>query len=233
MSIIAANDPAAVASSGILRTDKPTTPVLSVVTGTNSATATIIGEAGCIHYLYYKNSDDSAWRDGGNRTGNGTLTVTGLSNNVPYLFVAISKNTPGIFSLPSIVVLLTLPEIAAAAASAFDELLTNTANDFLTEFGEPITYLPASGGGREITAIIDREPPAELDGMSQVYGSRLIIGVANRCVAYKGINGISSAEINISKDKAMLPVRIKETAVTKLITKIISQDAGMMKLEVR
>jgi len=222
---VISNDPVAVASGGMERTANPTAPTLTVTAGTNSAVATIAGDSGATHYLYYKSASQKNWQDGGSREGDGTITITGLSNDVAYIFVAYSKNAPGLISLPSMAVVLTF---AAAVENEFDQLLIDMTNDFLAEFGEPISYLPAGGGEREITAIVDREPPAELEGMPGSHSPRLVISVANNST-----DGISSSEINISKDKVELSVRINETAQERLITKIISQDAGMMSLEVR
>ncbi len=231
MGKIAANDVVAVASAGIFRTDKPTTPVLSVAAGTLSAVATITGEAGCTHYLYYKSATDASWRDGGSRSGDGTITVTGLANNVPYFFLAISKNSPGIYSLPSVTMQLTLTGTAAAAAvSPFDELLIATASEFLAELGIDVTVLPPAGGTRPIKAIVDYEAPAEIEGMpAGAHSTRTFITVAN-----SSTTGISSSEYDSGANwKVQISTNVGETPKTKRITKISYQDAGMMKLEVR
>jgi len=228
---ITGDDIVALATGGVLVNPiKPATPTLSIAADAGAVTATIDGDSGVTNYLKYKAGSQMSWQDGGSREGDGDLVVSGLADDVAYIFVVYSQNAGGVVSLPSIAAVVTFTE---TAANQTDQMLIDTANDFLTEFGEPIKYLPAGGGSRGITAIVDREPPAELEGMPGVHASRLVISVANRCIAYKGINGISSSEINISKDKAELAVRINETAVEKLITKIISQDAGIMKLEVR
>jgi hypothetical protein len=109
-----------------------------------------------------------------------------------------------------------------------DEALEISAANYLAAWGEPVQYLPSGGTARNIQAVVDRETPTQLDDMPHVHAPRLVIHVAN-----DSIIGISSAEINISNDKILVPVRIGETAVQKLITKIIAQDPGMMRLEVR
>ncbi|MGA1979463.1 MAG: hypothetical protein ABSG99_02705 [Sedimentisphaerales bacterium] len=227
---VVANDPIAVSSAGILRTDKPAAPVLSVAAGTLSAVATITGDNNCTHYLYYRKSTDTSWSDGGSRIGDGTITITGLVNNVAYVFVAISKNAPGIFSLPSIAIILTLSGAAAAAtANVFDGLLADTADDFLAAFGIDAMVLPPSGGTRAIKAIVDCEPPAEIEGMSGVHSTRTTMVVANNSTT-----GISSSEIDIGANwKVQIETRVGEVQKTKRITRIIYQDRGMMKLEVR
>jgi len=228
MTTVAANDPVALASAGVFRTDKPAAPTVSVAAGTNSAVITIDGEAGCTHYLYYKKTSDTAWQDGGSKTGDGTLTVTNLSNNVAYIFVAISKNAPGIFSLPSAAVELTLTAAAAAAESPFDELVKGTVDDFLMEFAEQIVYMPGGTGSRAIMAIVDREEPTELEGGAGAQSTLTYITVANDSTA-----GISSSEVNLNADKVEISTKIGQVVREKRIIGLIYQDAGMMKLEIR
>ena len=225
MTIIGGDITAMSTSGTLVNPIKPATPTLSIAADAGVVTATIDGDSGVTNYLKYKSGSQMSWQDGGSREGDGDLVVSGLADDVAYIFVAYSQNAGGVVSLPSIAAIVTFTE---TAANQTDQMLIDAASDFLTEFGEPIKYLPAGGGSRDITAIVDREPPAELEGMPGAHASRLVISVAN-----DSTDGISSSEINISKDKAELTVRINETAVQKLITKIISQDAGMMKLEVR
>jgi len=45
--------------------------------------------------------------------------------------------------------------------------------------------------------------------------------------------GISSSEIDLGRDKVSVPVRIGEAAQERKLDKLISQDAGMMVLELR
>ncbi len=203
----------------------PSTPTLALTAGTNSVTAAITGDAGVTHYLKYKASSDISWLAGGNRSGDGDITVSGLSNDVPYIFIVYSQKTTGIVSLPSLAVVATL---SSSADNAFDELLSGRVTDFLDEFGEPVTYMPSGAGVREIVAIVDREAPAELEGMPGAHATRTLVHVANDSTL-----GISSSEVNVSQDKIQLSVRIDETDKQKLIVKIIEQDAGMMLLEVR
>ena len=201
------------------------TPTLTVSSGVNSVVVAIAGDSEVTHYLYYKSSSNTAWQLGGSRVGDGNITVTGLSNDVPYIFTAWSMDANEIVSAPSAAVLVML---AAEAENSLYDLLADITNDFLFEFGESVKYLPSGGGSRTITAIVDREPPAELEGMSGAHATRTIVNVANNATT-----GISSSEINLGGDKIELSVRINETAKQKRIVGIISQDAGMMRLEVR
>lgn len=78
----------------------PTTPTLTVAnagTGT-SATATLAGDAGVTHRLFYRKAGAIAWTTGLTRVGNGTIAQTGLTAG-SYEFIAVSDN--GAYSLPS------------------------------------------------------------------------------------------------------------------------------------
>ena len=112
---------------------------------------------------------------------------------------------------------------------SFQDILTNTADNVLSTLGEEsVTYLPSGGDSRAITAIVNRSPPAGLDGAPHGHAPLATIVVKNDAT-----DGISSSEINTAKDKLKLPVRIGQSPQARRLTKILSQDAGMMKLEVR
>lgn len=113
-------------------------------------------------------------------------------------------------------------------ANEFDQVLIDTAADYLAVFGETVTYWPAGGGSRSITAVVNHERPEGLDGAPHGSAPLLAIEVAN-----DSTSGISSNEVDTGGDKVELAVRIGETAQKRLIKKIISQDAGMMRLELR
>ena len=88
-----------------------------------------------------------------------------------------------------------------------------------------MTYYPKVGDARVITAVVTRRPTADLDGAPHGCGPALEIAVANDATP-----GISSSEVNKMKDEVKLAVRIGQTAKKRLVTEIISQDAGMMTL---
>lgn len=219
-----ANDPIAVSSGGIQRSEKPAAPSLSVSASDGTVVATISGDDNVTNYLKYKSTSQSEWQDGGSRSGDGTITVEGLASGVLYIFVAYSEDdTTKLISLPSAPQHASFA-IADSTENEFDAMLADSADDFLTELGEEGEYLPVGGGSREITAIVDREPPIELEGGPRT--SLLFITVKN-----DSDEGISSSEVNFSGDKYKLPVNIGETAVEKKIARRVYQDAGMMMLE--
>jgi len=203
----------------------PSAPTLSCAAGTASVTATIDGDAGVTNYLVYKKPADTDWTAGGNRSGDGDITVSSLENDIPYVFVAYSKSAEGAYSVPSAPVQVTL---SASVENDFDSELIDTAADFLTMFAESITYIPRGGDQRQITGIIDREGAAGLPGAPAGNAPLCMITVAN-----DSSSGISSSEIDKGGDKIKYSLRKGETAQERKIVKIISQDAGMMTLEVR
>jgi len=79
-----------------------------------------------------------------------------------------------------------------------------------------------------INAIVNRRQPAGIGGAPKGNAPLAEIAVDN-----DSVTGIASSEIDLGKDLINLPVRIGETAQDRRITKILSMDSGMMRLEVR
>lgn len=92
----------------------PGQPSLSVeqLTGT-SIRATIDGDSGATNYLQIAAGTSDSWVDGGNRSGDGTIDITGLTAGQLYLLICHSKSG-GYFSLVSDLAALTLPEADVA-----------------------------------------------------------------------------------------------------------------------
>jgi len=81
---------------------------------------------------------------------------------------------------------------------------------------------------RQISALVNRQPAEGLGDMPEGTAPRLTINVRNDA-AY----GIYSSEIDLGRDKVSVPVRLGEAAQERKLSKILSQDAGMMVLELR
>lgn len=81
---------------------------------------------------------------------------------------------------------------------------------------------------RPISALVNRQPVDDLGDMPEGTAPRLLINVRNDAAC-----GISSSEIDLGHDKVSLAVRLGETAQERKLDKLISQDAGMMVLELR
>lgn len=110
----------------------------------------------------------------------------------------------------------------------FDTALADSAEKFTDMFGETVTYYPAAGGSREITAVVVRPGDEPLPGTPHGVSENLMVTVENSAVT-----GISSDEVNTTQDKIELPVRLGNAAEKRLVIDILSQDAGMMELELR
>jgi len=111
--------------------------------------------------------------------------------------------------------------------SEFDTELIATAGEFVNTFGEDIVYRKLGGGSRSIKAVITRRPPEVIDGAPHGTAPKIEIYVVNSAVT-----GISSSEVDRGGDMVTIQRLIGETAGDRAIAKILSHDAGMMKLEV-
>ena len=90
---------------------------------------------------------------------------------------------------------------------------------------ETISYLPAGGGSRSISALLEYPGPGPVDGLAG--GSRPIVDIF---VKNDSASGIASSEINTGGDKIQLPQRIGLTARTVSIMRIIAHDKSIMHL---
>lgn len=206
-------------------TSVPVAPTFTLTVSGTSVIAAISGTAGATHFLKYKGSSNTAWIAGGSRSGDGTITVTGLSYDVPYIFTVYSQIEDGTYTEPAAAAIVTL---AQADVNKFDAQLISEVQIFLNTFGVTVTYQSAGGGSRSIKAIINREGNQALDSVP--HGNSPITSMT---VANSSTIGISSSELDTGGDKVMIAVRIGQTPQNRRITKIISQDAGMMTLEIR
>lgn len=90
----------------------PNAPTITAVAGDDSITVTIDGDPDVANYVYYKASTASAWSNGGNRSGDGTVVISGLSAGT-YQIVAYSSNS-GVYSLPSNLLVKSVVDAASA-----------------------------------------------------------------------------------------------------------------------
>lgn len=211
---------------GAMTEAKPSAPTITTTVSGTSVAVTISGDAGATHFLKYKSSSNSEWIDGGSRSGDGTITVTGLSYDTPYTFTVYSQIDDGPLSEPSAASTVTIAEIYE---NDFDSQLSADSQFFLDEWGVTITYKPAGGGSRTIVAILDYGQIQAMGGMPNVNSGTVTMTVANSSTI-----GISSSEIDRGGDKVSIPWPNEKSAVQdRRVAKIISQDAGMMTLEVR
>jgi len=204
----------------------PTTPTVTVAAGTLAFTATIAGDAGVTNYLKYKIASGGAWLDGGSRSGDGDITVSSLNNDVTYIIVVYSINDlTDVVSLPSYAQTVSF---SSTAEGDFESDLADNADELLTAFGETVYYLPNGGGSREILGIIDYEGVSALSGTPFGTGPAINVTVKN-----DDTDGISTSEIDIGKDLITISTRIGKATENRRLVSIISEDAGMVTLEVR
>jgi len=73
--------------------DAPDVPSLTLAddeTG-SSFTATVDGTAGATHTLYYRKTNESSWTEGDDRTGDGDISASSLSDDTGYLAYVVSS----------------------------------------------------------------------------------------------------------------------------------------------
>jgi len=118
---------------------------------------------------------------------------------------------------------------------AFDTLAANASDQFLEIWGEGLIYRPSGGSPRGVTGIVDRDVPEELAEATGVMGESILISVANRATSISddGYGGIASEEVDTGGDKIDVPTRLDAGMRTRTIVRLIDQDGGMMRLEVR
>jgi len=206
--------------------DIPQTPVISITVSGTTIVATITGDSDAVHYLKYRGSADTAWQAGGSRSSDGTITLTGLAYNIPYIFICYSAKD-GVYSLPAIAIAISLAQ--ASGINAFDAANVDSVDTFLEAMGTERNYLPLNGGSRAIKTIADYGQIQAMPGISQANSGQVTITVANDAT-----KGISTAEFDSGGDMINIPWPYEYSALqNRRITKIISQDSGMVTYEIR
>ena len=111
---------------------------------------------------------------------------------------------------------------------AFDTTLELSADSFFLLPGSVfVTYFPASGDPRRIQAVVDYPGPERIEELGG--GSE----VSEVLVKNSGSDGIASSQVDTGGDKIKMAPRDGKVPVLMRITRIISQDAGMIKLKVQ
>jgi hypothetical protein len=228
---IISNNKMALATGGVLvEITIPDKPVISGLTDNgdeDSITAAVVG-TGTIQ-LYYR-LENATWTAGQSRSGAGNIIQTGLTAGNWYE-IYITDTIDSITSPPSAIStirVISVEDSSSIPSNNFDKQIISEAQFFLDTSGETITYKPRGGNRRSIKAIVDREGSQALDGVPHGNSPISHITVANNSTI-----GISSSEIDYGGDKVTISHRAGQTSQDRPITKPISQDAGMMTLEVR
>lgn len=95
-------------------------------------------------------------------------------------------------------------------------------------FGEEVTYCKYDGQSRVITGIVDRNPPADFDGVEYVRSEEVTLTVAN-CK----INGIASDELDVGGDFILVSKRKGSEPVRMAITTLDEDGGGTCVLRLR
>jgi len=108
-------------------------------------------------------------------------------------------------------------------------LLSGTTEKIISALGgEALTYKPAGGGTRAISAIVDRRDISPLGSAPHGHSQRLEILVVNDAT-----DGIAATEVDTGGDMVTVARRIGEAAQDRPIKKIVNQDSDGVLLEVR
>lgn len=103
-------------------------------------------------------------------------------------------------------------------SDVFDDSLAASAGSFfLLPGAETVTYWPASGDSRQVSAVVTRSEPGRMP-------------VINALVMNSSTEGIASDEVNTGGDKIECAKRVSEPPKLLRITEILNQDAGLMLL---
>lgn len=103
-------------------------------------------------------------------------------------------------------------------SDVFDDTLASAAGSFfLLPGAETVTYHPAFGDSRQISAVITRSEPGRMP-------------VINALVINNVTGGISSEEVDTGGDKIECAKRVGEPPKMLRITEVLNHDAGLMLL---
>lgn len=96
----------------------------------------------------------------------------------------------------------------------------------LNEFGEHITYVFKDGSpNRTVLAVVDRQDVEPAAGnVQQVARLKAIVEIPNNAT-----DGITSV---VPGDKVILAMRLGDVVSTARVTRVLSQDEGMFRVEV-
>lgn len=108
----------------------------------------------------------------------------------------------------------------------FDDTIAAAAESFfLLPGSETVTYYPAVGAGRQISAVVSRTEPDQIPGVEGGSFTGPTVLVRN-----DPAEGIASDEVDTGGDKIECSKRVGNMPKILRILEIINQDAGLMLL---
>jgi hypothetical protein len=99
------------------------------------------------------------------------------------------------------------------------------ARGLLRQFGEAVTYYPAAGGSRSITAMVLRDELSTVPELGDVQSQSIVVRVLNDSVL-----GISATEIETGGDEIGVALRLGETAERRAIVRVQADSTGIVRL---
>jgi len=102
------------------------------------------------------------------------------------------------------------------------------ADGMFADFGETVVYRPLGGRPRSIEAVVDRQPPAPIEGAPGGVRPTMVIVVKN-----DEQEGIGSREIDTGGDRVEAPPRVGEKPLEFRILEVGQNDAGTLELRVQ
>jgi hypothetical protein len=183
---------------------------------TGVLTVTIAGDAGVTHTVLYKLAEASMWSDGGSRTGDGEVSITGLASGT-YQVMAYSSYD-GHNSSPSNLATATLAAAAAACTDGLFDDAQKTADSAIWAVfasGCPAVYTDLNGLQTTLAVIVGPERTEE-DYDEQ---GRLL---RRYCELSVRKSELASMDIG---------AQIQHHGLTYQITRILRQDASAITAE--
>lgn len=98
----------------------------------------------------------------------------------------------------------------------------------LARHGESIVYRPKNGRARTITAIVQRDAPAQAVEHNLINKDVMTVEVLA-----DEVDGIGLRELNTNGDTIEFPKRKSGESSTLSIAKLVNQEGGILTLEVR
>lgn len=98
-------------------------------------------------------------------------------------------------------------------------------DDLFAEHGETVTYLPYGGSPRIVTAIVNRNPPAQIPGM-EAQNERFLVTFEN-----SASTGLATSELKVQGDAVYFAKRQGGTVVKVPIHRMVGDDGGTTVVE--
>ena len=113
-----------------------------------------------------------------------------------------------------------------------DQLIAD-AEVFVLTCGEQVFYTPLGEAGRNILAIVDRNPAAS-DAGGRAARGRIDVTACNRQTSIDDdeVGGIGSDELDTGGDTVTLPRRPNKTAAEMQLVRVHKHDEGLVYVEV-